>query len=122
MTDFDQPIPDALLLDRPGGRCLRLRFSGTFAERNVIWQASLFALADELDWPADYQFIAIGAEGPDGIPIELGLQVACIDLPTIQKAMVLIRRYKRLRFGRHEYKINATTAPVQSLADANLFD
>jgi hypothetical protein len=33
----------------------------------------------------------------------VGLHVERIDPPTVRKAMIMIRRYKRLRRGRHEY-------------------
>lgn len=100
---------EAELLDVPGGPALRLRFQGTFEGRSVTWLATLHALAapapdsDGTIAPLPASFIEIGDEGPEGVPIAVGLPVAAIDEPTIRKAMIMIRRYRRLRRGRHEY-------------------
>jgi len=95
------------LLDAPGGTVLRLCFRGPFEGRTVTWQATLQALAAPT--PAGMQpapsraFIDIGADTPTGVPITIGLPVPAIDLPTIHKTLIMIRRYKRLRRGRLDY-------------------
>jgi len=100
-------IAETELLDAPGGSALRLRFSGPFEGRVVTWDATFLALAaPEVRAGAERSaenFIEIGEDGPSGTPIRVGLQVAQIDVPTIRKTMIMIRRYKRLRRGRHDY-------------------
>ncbi len=95
-------LEEADLLDAPGGKSLRLRFQGRFEGRMVTWLATLRALDDPCD-TATPNYIEVGVNGPDGIPITVGLDVDRVDLPTVRKAMIMIRRYKRLRRGRHEY-------------------
>jgi hypothetical protein len=107
-------LDEAELHDAPGGPTLRLRFRGAFEGRPVIWLATLTALAvpssgGSFGEPASY--IEIGEEGPEGVPISVGLPVAAIDEPTIRKAMIMIRRYRRLRRGRHEYGRAGQAAP-----------
>lgn len=92
-------LEDVELLDAPGGTSLRLRFQGPFEGRVVTWLATLHALAGR----GGGNHIEIGDDLPGGIPIAIGLQVKRIDLPTARKAVIMIRRYKRLRRGRHEY-------------------
>jgi hypothetical protein len=95
-------LEEAELLDPPGGSRLRLRFGGPFEGRNVTWEAILIALAAD-GRSVQRNFIDIGEAGENGIPLTVGLNVRSIDLPTVRKAMMMIRQYKRLRRGRHEY-------------------
>jgi hypothetical protein len=100
-------LSEAELLDEPGGKTLRLRFEGSFEGRHVTWLATLHALLESPSTDLARQhaanYIEIGAAGPDSVPITVGLQVERIDPPTVRKAMIMIRRYRRLRRGRHEY-------------------
>lgn len=105
-SEADRPAHTELL-DAPGGAVLRLQFRGPFEGRTVTWQATLQALmAPTLAGtpPAPSRaFIDIGEDTPTGVPITIGLPVPAIDLPTIQKTLIMIRRYKRLRRGRLDY-------------------
>jgi hypothetical protein len=97
----------AELLTPPGGVELRLRFSGPFEGRQVTWDATLVTLeAWRRQHPGEeaaQNFIAVGDDTPDGTPITVGLNVTCIDLPTVRKAMMMVRQYKRLQRGHHAY-------------------
>lgn len=100
-------IEEAELLDIPPGEQLRLRFRGPFEGREVCWDARLVTLAA---WQREHpgtginqNFIDIGDESADGIAITVALNLPLIDLPTVRKAMMMVRQYKRLRRGRHEY-------------------
>ncbi|MBU1190286.1 MAG: hypothetical protein KKA36_09135 [Gammaproteobacteria bacterium] len=88
-----------------GARTVRARFIGRFEQHEVVWDAELIALAGA----EGAQFIDIGAPSERGMPIKIGLQVACIDQPTLQKAIIMVRNYKRLRIGRHDFgsEVNA---------------
>jgi hypothetical protein len=92
-------LQDVELLDTPGGTSLRLRFQGPFEGRTVTWLATLHALTGR----GGGNYIEIGEDLPGGIPIAVGLQVPRIDRPTARNAVIMIRRYKRLCRGRHEY-------------------
>lgn len=100
-------LAEAELLDALGGSTLRLRFPGPFEGRTVTWDATFLALAAREGCTEAAtsvgNFIEIGEDGPNGIPIRVGLQVARIDVPTIRKTIIMIRRYKRLCRGRHDY-------------------
>jgi hypothetical protein len=100
-------LAEAELLDAPGGSALRLRFPGPFEGRIVTWDATFVALGGPRTRAGPGtsvgNFIEIGEDGPNGVAIRVGLQVARIDAPTIRKTMIMIRRYRRLRRGRHDY-------------------
>lgn len=84
-----------------GGASARLRFIGRFQGEDVVWDAELIALSARPGNAA--QFLDIGAPAPRGIPIRVGLGVPCIDRPTVMKAIIMVRNYKRLHPGWHEF-------------------
>ncbi|MFA7386353.1 MAG: hypothetical protein WCZ87_01690 [Thiohalobacteraceae bacterium] len=79
------------------GHAVRLRFIGHFRGREVVWNAELLALGED----AATQFIEIGAPGPQGVALRVGLRGDRIDRPTLLKTLIMVRNYKRLRPGRH---------------------
>lgn len=81
-----------------GGGAAHVRFTGTFEGTGVIWDAKLQRLA-----PGERRFIDIGEPADGRVPVTIGLPVARIDHPTVLKAMVMMRQYKRLQRGRHEF-------------------
>ncbi len=97
----------AELLEPPGSTSLRLLFSGPFQGEIVIWDATFISLATRQagEKPDDLRrnFIDIGDHTAHGIALTVGLNVACFDLPTIRKAMLMVRQYKRLARGRYEF-------------------
>lgn len=97
----------AELLEPPGSISLRLRFSGPFQGKIVIWDATFISLATRHagENPDDLRrnFIDIGDHTAHGIAMTVGLNVPCFDLPTIRKTMLMVRQYKRLARGRHEF-------------------
>ncbi len=104
------------LCDSPlGEQTVRVRFIGRFEQQEVVWDAELIALAATAIEGA--QFIDIGMPGERGLPIKIGLQVACIDRPTLHKALIMVRNYKGLRTGRHEFGSEVPAADVDSRVD-----
>lgn len=88
--------------------CVQCRFLGVFEQKTVIWDAQLTTLAcyfrTHPPGPAGLRpFIEVGTASPRGQELRIGLNVAIIDDATIRKAMIMIRQYKLLRRGRHEY-------------------
>ena len=95
---YSDPLASATLLDPPGGQSLRLRFTGPFQGRTVCWDACLEAL------PAGQSnYIEIGTEGEHGSALRIGLKAERIDLPTVRKAILMIRQYKQLAPGRRKF-------------------
>jgi hypothetical protein len=44
------------------------------------------------------------APAPDGkLALTVGLNLTAIDEPTIKKTLIMIRNFKRLKLGRHEW-------------------
>jgi hypothetical protein len=84
------------IVARHGDARTDIRFSGPFEGRDVVWAARVEATRGR-------QFIAIGE--PDGavFPLHVGLNVGIVDAPVLARTVIMIRRYKRLRRGRHEF-------------------
>mgnify|MGYP001137477035 CR=1 FL=1 len=103
--------PDILdeleLLSEPDRDSIRLRFSGCFEDETVHWDATIYtpeawSEAFRLPLPA-HNIIEIGTKGENGMRLNLCIKVKTIDRPTIRKAVMMVRQYKRLHQGRHEY-------------------
>jgi hypothetical protein len=89
-----------------GGDRLRLRFRGPFEGNQVLWDATFVTLrhlAAEQPDKTWHNFIDIGEPDGGSVPLTVGLNVECFDARTITMAIMMVRRYKRLRRGRHEY-------------------
>lgn len=100
-----QPPTDYQALIPLGGPELRLRFRGPFEGREIMWDARFVTRRHS---GAECNSIEIGAEGPHGRCLTVVLDVSCFDAPTVSKAIIMMRQYKRLRRGRHEF---GNTAP-----------
>ena len=90
---------------------VQFRFVGKFIDESVIWDAHLYTLAYYVYEVAKLsqkgtsirQFIHVGDVDNMGRKIEIGLNLSLIDRPAIIKTMIMVRQYKRLTNGRHEY-------------------
>lgn len=117
-------MPDA---GQTGFECLstlpdswaRVRFTGRFQGRDVRWDMQLHALRspsrERGTDGARRAFIDIAPGEGDVLQLEVGLDVPVIDLPTIRKAVLMIRNYRRLRVGRHEW---GEPVPVPARGDS----
>ncbi len=97
-----------------GGASAQVRFLGVFQGQAVAWDAQILTLGAydqeqmrraptpprERTWQA---FIEIGTPAEHGVPLRVGLAVPQIDAATVLRTIVMIRNYKRLRPGRHEF-------------------
>jgi len=87
----------------------RLVFQGPFEGKTITWDARLIALRNpdrRTDGPpgeAVRSYIEIGELSPRGRRLTVGLPVDDVDDSTIQRTIIMIRQYKRLRHGRHEF-------------------
>lgn len=96
------------LLSPLGALACHLRFTGPFQGKQVIWDAHLQTLAyyvreHSLQDQDVRQFIEIGETGELGRPINIALKLPIIDQPAVLKTIIMIRQYKRLAPGRHEF-------------------
>lgn len=91
---------DYITLDPLGNERARVQFLGPFEGSLTLWDATLMTLAAA---GVARNTISIGEEGPNGRAIEIALTTQRIDHPTVLKTLMMVRQYKRLRVGRHEY-------------------
>jgi len=75
----------------------RFSFSGPFENREIRWDATLVALA------SGRSYIDIGAEAGGRRIVQIGLAVPVIDAAVVLRTIVMLRQYKQLRAGRHEF-------------------
>ena len=92
----------------------RIRFTGQLMNSTVVWDCRLVTLDAECRYRKATgaecakvrKFIDIGQPNERGVPLKVGLDIPCIDIPAIRKMVVMIRQYKKLDFGRHEFGDN----------------
>lgn len=96
----------------------RFRFAGKFQNREIVWDATLLTLsAYHAGQPAStaavqrLPFIEIGDATEQGRPLRVALDIAQIDEPAILRTIIMIRQYKRLHAGRHEFGKARVFAP-----------
>jgi len=100
---------DFLLRDEADGQQAHVRFIGLYQGREVVWDCCFVTAvreAQQIDNGSselNHNFIDIGQPVACGVPLRVCLNLASIDLPAIQKMIVMIRNYKRLRQGRHRF-------------------
>jgi len=89
-----------------------VKFTGNFHGQEVVWNACVQTIDDYSQYNETasdpMQFIEIDVE--DGVYfLQVGLNVALIDKPTVERTILMIRNYKRLHQGRHEYGARSKT-------------
>lgn len=92
---------------------VHVHFTGPFQGRQIVWDARIVTLeyvSHELqsgqspgDRPGQRQFIEVGNAANGTRMLRIGLNVERIDEPVILKTIIMIRQYKRLHEGCHEY-------------------
>lgn len=99
------------LVEQSGDRAV-LAFTGPFEGHEVVWRCEFVTLDAELRRLEQEHaqatqglrnFIEIHEPVAEGVPLRVGLALPRIDTAAIEKMMLMIRLYKNLRRGRHEY-------------------
>lgn len=83
-----------------------LRFSGNFQKRPVIWDANITTIQryyQNSDRDTRPQFMEIQESSDSIYRLTVGLNLPIIDTPAIRKTIIMIRNYKLLKIGRHEW-------------------
>jgi hypothetical protein len=88
------------LIDQPAEDRAHIRFTGSFEGSDITWDAWL--LAQGVGSSAR-QFIDIARSGYPLRRITIGINVAAIDQAVLLKTIIMIRNYRRLHVGRHEF-------------------
>jgi hypothetical protein len=111
--DFRQALAkcgaDYLMVSPCNGKSARIRFLGVFEDAPVIWDATIRALAcgrpekGGVNTTPQRQYLEIAPKGLALRCITVGLNVAAIDPPALLKTIIMVRKYKRLHAGRHEF-------------------
>lgn len=100
-------LPYEVLDDADPG-CVRIRFWGTLRGQPVHWQARVLTLRHYQQGlvpgaPPVRPFIEVTAVG-DGVgTVVVGLPLDGIDPPALIKTVMMLRQWKRLDRGRHEF-------------------
>jgi hypothetical protein len=84
--------------------------SGRFQNQEIVWDTTLVTLGHfHAQQPQSIQatvrsaFLEIGDETEYGRTIRVALDIQRIDEPAILRTIIMVRNYKRLRPGRHEF-------------------
>ncbi|HEY9051454.1 MAG TPA: hypothetical protein VIQ03_07915 [Gammaproteobacteria bacterium] len=99
------------LLEKPSSRQCRVQFTGQFNHRRVVWDVCIRTLKDyandikranNLSEIKLKQFIEI-EQGDACYRALVVLKLGEINTAAIGPTIIMIRKYKRLHLGRHEY-------------------
>jgi hypothetical protein len=106
------------LLAPTGGGQARFTFAGVFQNQEITWDTTLLTLTHyHAEQPESAQpavrsaFLEIGGETARGRAIRVALDIPLIDEPAILRTIIMIRNYKRLHPGRHEFGEPRTFPP-----------
>lgn len=106
------------LLAAPTAQQAHFNFTGRFQDREVTWDTTLLTLAHYHHEQAPtaqaverLPFLEIGAETATGRALRVALDIQQIDEPAILRTIIMIRQYKRLREGRHEFGVARVFLP-----------
>lgn len=98
------------LLEPPTPNRARFTFTGPFESAEVIWDATLLALPGSLSLDAESaahaprpDYIDVGEPGEFGRRLVVALTVPAIDDAVILRTIIMIRQYRRLHRGRHDF-------------------
>lgn len=97
------------VIGKLGGQRAHVQFDGYFEGEPVTWDAWVYTLqgwyeaSGETQAKTLQQFIEVGDCTDGKREITVGLAVAAIDRRVVRMAMIMVRQYRLLKKGRHEF-------------------
>lgn len=96
------------LIQQTDSQLAHIQFEGHFQGEIVTWDTHFFTLNGYIAQQRDNnkiqkQFIDIKPIDSNNLKLTIALKIAEINHQTIQKMMIMIKHYKNLSLGRHEY-------------------
>ncbi|MDH5395998.1 MAG: hypothetical protein OEW97_06955 [Gammaproteobacteria bacterium] len=96
------------LIQKFNNHHIHFQFNGPFQGKDVLWNTHLYTLSyfAEINCLTNInlkQFIDIEPAASDTMNLQVALNIPVVNEPAIQKMMIMIRQYKKLSAGRHEY-------------------
>jgi hypothetical protein len=85
-----------------GEKEVSLEFAGRFESRPVVWLATIRCLPDDYG-AGRQQYIDVQGTGSSCLRVEVGLPLQAINESDVLKTIMMIRQYRNLRRGRHEF-------------------
>ncbi|MCI0505976.1 MAG: hypothetical protein L0Z73_07665 [Gammaproteobacteria bacterium] len=86
-----------------GEKEVSLEFAGRFECRPVVWFATIRCLPDNNSGVRQQQYIDVQGNESAHLRVEVGLPLKVINESDILKTIMMIRQYRNLRRGRHEF-------------------
>jgi len=95
------------LIEQVNTQYAHLKFEGPFQGKTVTWDTHFYTFdgysSKNKETNITKQFINIKENNADTMELTLALNISEINTPNIHKMMIMIRQYKNLAIGRHEY-------------------
>lgn len=96
------------LIEQVNTQYAHIKFEGSFQGKTVVWDTHFFTLDGYSSVNNDKQkltkqFINIQECNEGTMELTLALKISEINTPNIQKMMIMIKQYKKLAIGRHDY-------------------
>ena len=103
---------DYLLISELPGLNVYIQFEGKFSGEQVVWNMCISTIEEysKNNCVAEdpQQFINIEHKD-NAYHIEIGLNVKLIDRSVVERTIIMIRKYKQLHLGKHEYGARSKT-------------
>lgn len=96
------------LIQQTDSQLAHIQFEGLFQGETVTWDTHFFTLngyfaQEEDNNKIQKQFIDIELIDSNNLKLTIALKIAEINHQNIQKMMIMVKQYKNLSLGRHEY-------------------
>jgi len=96
------------LIQQINTQLAHIKFTGPFQDKIVTWDTHFFTLKgyiaqENIKNTELKQFIEIQPVRADVMKLTVALNIDAITNPNIQKMIIMIKQYKNLSIGRHEY-------------------
>jgi len=90
-----------VLIKKYDNQHAHIKFAGSFQNQAVTWDTQFSQ--ESIENKSLKQFLHIEADKNDVFKLTIVLKIPEITEPNIQKMMIMVKQYKKLTLGRHEY-------------------